>query len=735
MSSSRLERIESCGDDKQSLDQTVQRTRDASSVPSRQAKEESLFQSTAQVGPPRGYAQQESVSMARSKRVGKKQTTGTQRTSRRSAQGEGVSGEDFPQDQMEIDPEQAAANEDEESDEEDPQEDPAEEEDAVVGHVADGGGGGGDDDGPSSSNESDDEDEDQAGGVPRAGGGAGGNDPFAEGGAYYIDPLTSQVLALLVRIGINRVMATRLMHQENMMRPEDLLLRYDDAISTACSQCVKKAPAGFMNTISGLSQDMLKLACHQVRFLANTSRPLNLHTITKEVLTRMKVRRDKLKKHRNDDVTPPEVTERHLKPEEADKTWSQIKEYLANLRDDQGIPLLGYVRPTDKLFPKDSDDDPSTMYPNHDKELIARVPICKPGYVPAGTGQAVDEMISRNAAYKSEQFRAADSVLYTALHSLLSERNVWAHAGPAARMMLGRTAFWNIHRGMFGANISTFRLKQLDARMAKLTYKGEQKRYNFQKYVENHQDINNQRNIIIREGTNVPTDVVAWSGHTRVSKLLAGISPGVIDAPLAQITGDPARRNDFIACIEYVQTWINEHHPQDEGGARNRNVSQVGSRKRGNGGPKNNGGKKKAKNGDSTDVSQAEIDRQTHIQDKQYSAKEYAAFTKAERAYLYQLRQKKKNADNRAVAEMQASTRDMQQAREELRNEFSGDRRSRGRSRSRSRDGRPSSCPPEGGRRRSRSESSGSRGPQDEPLEDEEWGRRRHGGGTWGTTW
>ena len=543
------------------------------------------------------------------------------------------------------------------------------------------------------------------------------------GGDYFIDPYTSPVLSLLMRIGINRVMATRLMHQESMMEPEDLLSRYDEAISTACSLCAKKAPTGFLNTISGTSQESLKLACHQVRFLANTSRPLDLVSITQPVLQRMKIRRDKLKKHRNDNVTSPDFTDKSFRVEEVDKTWNKLREYLGKLRDDQGIPLLAFVRPSEKMIPKDSADDPSTNYPNHDAELIARVPMLRPGPVPQGTTEAVDEMISSNVLFQSEQFQAANSVLYTVLHSLLNERRVWAHAGPASRMLRGRTAFWNMHRGIFGANISTFRLKQLDAKVAKLSYKGEQKRFNFQMYTENHQEINNQRNIIIREGTGIQSDMVEWSGHTRVSKLLAGISSGVIDGPLAQISGDPTRRNNFQACIEYIQTWINDNPPQDDGGARNRNVSQVGSKKRG-GATKNDGGRKKSKQ---EQVSQEEIDRQTHIVDKQYSPKEYAQLTKAEKAYLYQLRKNKTTDHARAVSEIKATTERLKEARQEFEDIGSGNRRGRSVSRSEGRSSRPSSFPP-GPESRSRSRSH-----SDREMDEEGYGRRqRHRGGRGG---
>ena len=208
-------------------------------------------------------------------------------------------------------------------------------------------------------------------------------------------------------------------------------------------------------------------------------------------------------------MVAPVFVDKHFKAEEADKTWTLLREYLAKLRDNQGIPLLGYVRSSDKLIPEPSADDPSTNYPTHDTELIARVPLLGPGRVtPQGSERMVDEMISSNRLIQSEQFQAANSVLYTVLHGLLSERRVWTHAGASSHMMRSRTAFWNIRRGIFGANISTFRLKQLDAKMAKLSYKCEQKRHNFQTYAENHQDINNQLNIIIRKGTGVQSDMV-----------------------------------------------------------------------------------------------------------------------------------------------------------------------------------------------------------------------------------
>ena len=168
--------------------------------------------------------------MARAKQTARK--AGPQaRVSRRGASGRGDSGNDPGQEGMEIDADQAAVNESGDGDPQDvPQEGPEEEEDDDVAPAAGGGGNGGGDDDPSS--EDSDEDEDEAESLPRADDGDDvPQDPFAEGGAFYISPYENQVLALLIRIGIHREMATRLMFQEGMMTPEALLLRYDEAIS------------------------------------------------------------------------------------------------------------------------------------------------------------------------------------------------------------------------------------------------------------------------------------------------------------------------------------------------------------------------------------------------------------------------------------------------------------------------------------------------------------------------
>jgi len=64
-----------------------------------------------------------------------------------------------------------------------------------------------------------------------------------------------------------------------------------------------------------------------------------------------------------------------IDPKDVSKTYEAMVQYLRGMRGESGVPLSYVARPTNKLIPKPSAEDPSTGYSTHDEEMVKRAPI------------------------------------------------------------------------------------------------------------------------------------------------------------------------------------------------------------------------------------------------------------------------------------------------------------------------------------------------------------------------
>ena len=111
-----------------------------------------------------------------------------------------------------------------------------------------------------------------------------------------------------------------------------------------------------------------------------------------------------------------------------------------------------------------------------------------------------------------------------------------------------------------------------EAKLKDTSYSGEKLRRNFEKYVKTHVD---QHAIL--------TGLVEhrYSGiddRSKVRHLMAGIKTKVLDPMKTQITESATLRNNFDACVNLYNDFIEQ---SDDLGVRNANISSVQSNKNG----------------------------------------------------------------------------------------------------------------------------------------------------------
>ena len=142
------------------------------------------------------------------------------------------------------------------------------------------------------------------------------------------------------------------------------------------------------------------------------------------------------------------------------------------------------------------------------------------------------------------------------------------------------------------------------------TYTREGKRWNFEKYVRLHVEQHSILEGLVEHGYSGIDD------RSKVRFLLAGIKTDRLNAVKTQIMANPALRTDFAGCVTLFQDFISQVQSSNQEAATF-NVSAVGT--------SSAGGK---------------------VQDRYYKKEEYKKLTKAERRDLWEMRKKRKGADD-----------------------------------------------------------------------------------------
>ena len=142
------------------------------------------------------------------------------------------------------------------------------------------------------------------------------------------------------------------------------------------------------------------------------------------------------------------------------------------------------------------------------------------------------------------------------------------------------------------------------------TYTREGKHWNFEKYVRLHVEQHSILEGLVEHGYSGIDD------RSKVRYLLAGIKTDRLNAVKTQIMANPALRTDFTGCVTLFQDFISQVQSSNQEAATF-NVSAVGTSRA--------GGK---------------------VQDRYYKKEEYKKLTKAERRDLWEMRKKRKGADD-----------------------------------------------------------------------------------------
>jgi hypothetical protein len=196
----------------------------------------------------------------------------------------------------------------------------------------------------------------------------------------------------------------------------------------------------------------------------------------------------------------------------------------------------------------------------------------------------------------------------------------------------GRQVWRILHATLLGGDRITATGSAIVTKLQSFKYEGDRKNFNFDKYVTLHVEQNNQHSDLTEYGVK-PLDE-----SLKIHWFQGGIKCTTLDAVKAAITTNKEKYSKFDsvkdAYVDFKRTMTPTIDPQT------RQVAAVGTGRDGGGRSRQTGRGAGQRTGDSRKkglVAQSEIDKQTHITDRDYSPDEYKRLTPAKKAKLWQL--------------------------------------------------------------------------------------------------
>lgn len=270
------------------------------------------------------------------------------------------------------------------------------------------------------------------------------------------------------------------------------------------------------------------------------------------------------------------------------KTIEAIREFLRIFLGETKIPLAYVIRDTVEL---PEGDDPSDGYATVQDEMIRRAP------------------------HGTQVYQTDNQMVWTIIAQISREHDCWTYVKPAQSTRDGRAAFQSLFNHYLGPNNVDNLSSAAEKRLQTVTYVGEQRRWNFEKYVKVHVDQFTILNGLVEHG------YAGIDPRSRVRYLNDGIKTDKLDSVKTRIMSDARLRSDFDACVTLFQDFIRQ---VQAGQPKTLQISSVSA----DGGH----GKRKA----------------TEVEDRYYTKQEYQALSQEQKKALRDKRLKRKGSKSEA---------------------------------------------------------------------------------------
>ncbi|KAI2490202.1 hypothetical protein MHU86_24393 [Fragilaria crotonensis] len=315
----------------------------------------------------------------------------------------------------------------------------------------------------------------------------------------------------------------------------------DEEIESLCK--VLRRPGGMVPGAAGAAQVQnpgvqvnqraeghLKLMAFYLRHQARVSRVVHAPDITLETIRTVRELREFESTYKAPTGDLPTINAKDWP-----KTMESIEEYLRSYLGERKIPLA-YVIRKDEAIPTGA--DPPTNYPTKQDEMIARAPHFTLG--------------DDNVRVPDPVYLANREKVWDIISKITRDHSSWTYVKPAQRARDGRMAFHGLYQHFLGPNNVDNMAAQAEDKLKSTVYNGEQRRWDFERYVNVHKQQHSIMEGLVEHG------YTGIDPRSKVRYLLDGIKTDKFDAVKTRIMSDEKLRLDFDGCVTLYQDYIRQ---------------------------------------------------------------------------------------------------------------------------------------------------------------------------------
>ena len=282
------------------------------------------------------------------------------------------------------------------------------------------------------------------------------------------------IRSALERIGFTQEARNYITNNQGLDEIEEFRILTDEEVENLCKNI--RRPGGTIPNpnpavqgnipnpgipVSLKAETNLKLMCYYIRHCDRISRTVYIPGINANSIRALRHLRDEEKQHKDPEELPT-----------IGKDWTKnmesISEWIRQFMGVSGVSLSYVIRENTGVPPEEEDNQAD--YDSYMDEMIARSPI----------------LSTVNIGSHNRYFTTDNAKVWDLLSMLLRESEGWTYIKGCQRSHDGRKAFWLLNDHYLGPNTIDNQAAAAEKALITLTYKGESRRWNFERYVTAH---------------------------------------------------------------------------------------------------------------------------------------------------------------------------------------------------------------------------------------------------------
>lgn len=228
--------------------------------------------------------------------------------------------------------------------------------------------------------------------------------------------------------------------------------------------------------------------------------------------------------------------------------------------------------------------------------------------------------------------------LWQILFAIFQDHPAYSHIKGFRKRKDGIGAYNSLRQHYLGKNAVNNMATELEAEFNNLSYNGETRRWNFEKYVTKHVELYNRVQELEAHGYS------GMDAQSRVRKFMSGIKTAKLDVVKTSVLADPKLQSDFDRVSNLYKDYICQDKSLNSSKRDAANIAGLqGGQSTGNNRNGRNGRNQNQGNGsDNRRNSNGRNVSDVSVQDRYYTKEEYAKLSADEKSALYRMRKRRK---------------------------------------------------------------------------------------------